>query len=521
MFALSLSIFGCGGGGGGGSFTADSETNEQQTNRMVTGVAATGGPVSGVILLKDSSTPPVQLTATTNSDGSFSFNTVGMKLPFMLKTTVAAVNLYSIAAETGINNLTPLTTIAVAQASGGADLDALYNKHVQSEITAAALRMPEAVNAVQKYLAPLMEKFGVTSNILTSQFNANHTGVDALLDAISVVISGGKVSITNNQNGALFFSAPSSNLSAGNIVTANIPSPLSTPAPLSGTALYASQCAGCHGPLATSGKKDVTVVRLQNAISGGVGGMNVLARLTNAELQAIVTALSSSGGQTGPVPTPTPDGAALYASNCAGCHGALANSTKQGITNARLQSAIANKIGGMGSLSSLTVTEVQAIVTALTPATPTPIPTPVVDGKALYAANCAACHGALAASGKAGATASRIQGAIGGNAGGMGSLSILTPVQVSAIATALAGVTPSPTPTPACGSCHAIPPATGRHSTHGSKGVSCSSCHGSGYSATTVNAATHSNGIKDLTASIGWNAASSSCTNSCHGKHTW
>lgn len=62
---------------------------------------------------------------------------------------------------------------------------------------------------------------------------------------------------------------------------------------------------------------------------------------------------------------------------------------------------------------------------------------PVLDGAALYAANCAGCHGALASTGLRGRTAAQIQAAINGNVGGMGFLSILTSAQVQAIATAL------------------------------------------------------------------------------------
>ncbi|MDA8427737.1 MAG: DUF5666 domain-containing protein [Geobacteraceae bacterium] len=62
---------------------------------------------------------------------------------------------------------------------------------------------------------------------------------------------------------------------------------------------------------------------------------------------------------------------------------------------------------------------------------------PALDGAALYAANCAGCHNALANSSKRGRTATQIQTAINANTGGMGFLSFLTPAQVQAIATAL------------------------------------------------------------------------------------
>src|SRR6185369_7118014 len=63
------------------------------------------------------------------------------------------------------------------------------------------------------------------------------------------------------------------------------------------------------------------------------------------------------------------DGAALYAANCASCHGALANSGKKGATVNRIQTAISNNTGGMGTLSSLNADQVQAVADALAPPT--------------------------------------------------------------------------------------------------------------------------------------------------------
>jgi mono/diheme cytochrome c family protein len=64
--------------------------------------------------------------------------------------------------------------------------------------------------------------------------------------------------------------------------------------------------------------------------------------------------------------------------------------------------------------------------------------TSAVDGYALYAANCASCHNAIATSTRHSASASAIQSAISGNAGGMGNLTTLTASQVQAIAAVLA-----------------------------------------------------------------------------------
>jgi mono/diheme cytochrome c family protein len=138
---------------------------------------------------------------------------------------------------------------------------------------------------------------------------------------------------------------------------------------------------------------------------------------------------------------------------------------------------------------------------------------PVLDGLALYNQYCASCHGTS----KLGKTASATQGAINANIGGMGFLGTLTPAQVAAIATTTA---PAPAPPPACGSCHAIPPSTGRHSFHRSF-TTCATCHGTGYSNTAVNTAIHANGTKNVGGTSGWNATSRTCANSCHGTENW
>jgi predicted phage tail protein len=76
-------------------------------------------------------------------------------------------------------------------------------------------------------------------------------------------------------------------------------------------------------------------------------------------------------------------------------------------------------------------------------------------------------------------------------------------------------------PATTCGGCHAIPPAIGKHSFHNSLGYDCSRCHGTGYSKTAVTATTHMNGVTNLASTIGWNATSRSCSNSCHGTKSW
>jgi mono/diheme cytochrome c family protein len=72
-----------------------------------------------------------------------------------------------------------------------------------------------------------------------------------------------------------------------------------------------------------------------------------------------------------PAPAPGIDGAALYTSRCAGCHGPISPIFKNSAKTAQnIQNAINSNRGGMGSLNTLTSAEVQAIAAAITAANP-------------------------------------------------------------------------------------------------------------------------------------------------------
>jgi len=76
-------------------------------------------------------------------------------------------------------------------------------------------------------------------------------------------------------------------------------------------------------------------------------------------------------------------------------------------------------------------------------------------------------------------------------------------------------------PATTCGTCHAIPPNTGKHTFHvNSRGYDCSTCHGSGYTKTAVTATTHMNGTVNVSLSV-WNASTSTCAAYCHGAKPW
>lgn len=458
IFALTT---GC-SGGGGSSTGAGAQAAAAKT---VTGVAATGAPIAGgTVWIKDSSASPVERQQQTASDGSFSFIAADLKPPFMLKaaSTAATQNLYSVATDYGMTNITPLTTIVVAQASQRDDLDALYTNLNPAEIAAVSAQMTFADTTVQNTFAPLMSAFNVQGSLVFGRFEANGKGLDALLDAVAITVAPGSISVTQKNSGTLLLETSATRISRTAISMSGVTPPVQPPPPNTGSELYETKCAGCHGAAGTSNLQGrMTIALTQSAITSNRGSMGMLSGLSTADVQAIYDYLS---GIVPPAPVPPPDPNPL----------------------------------------------------------PTPTPTPTSDGTTLYSTYCAGCHGALAASSLAGTTASRIQNAISNNRGGMGYLSSLSGAQLEALAAVLSSVTETPAATQACGSCHAIPPPSGKHSKHTSERIGCVTCHGSGYSTTTFNAATHDNGTINIdTTTTKWNSVLKSCANACHSKETW
>jgi hypothetical protein len=98
-------IAGCGSGGGTSTSTSAS---------TVSGVAATGAPMSGTVYLKDSGNSPEMSTPINPQTGAFAFNVSGKTAPFMLR----AGTLYSMSGGSGTANINPLSNLMVADMAG-------------------------------------------------------------------------------------------------------------------------------------------------------------------------------------------------------------------------------------------------------------------------------------------------------------------------------------------------------------------------------------------------------------------
>lgn len=212
---------GCGGGGESGGGAAN----------MVTGVAAAGSPLVGTVSLKDSSAPAkVSSPVTIGADGTFAINVDGMKPPFILKAqgAVGSTNytLYSFAPGTGIANINSFAHIAVSMASGGLDPATIYAASSAGTMQTISSKLPVAITDIQNKLQVLLALYDVAKiDLVASNFIANHTGLDEVLDMVSVDLSAGVITIRNKATNAVIFATQASNFAGGTLNVGNIPTP--------------------------------------------------------------------------------------------------------------------------------------------------------------------------------------------------------------------------------------------------------------------------------------------------------
>jgi mono/diheme cytochrome c family protein len=346
----------------------------------------------------------------TRPDGAFSVDAAGLVPPYTLKVqwyqSSGPKQLYAVSGGGADLDVNPFTDLAFSAAAGGRSAEQVFRSSDSDDRRRISDGAARLLARLQVVLAPLLERYGITD------LGADRAAVRLLLEDIRIRRSDGVVTVTNRATGGVIFRGPLSDLASGTFTAANMPEgPGTTPPPAGdGAALYEGSCAGCHGPLATSQVRGESANSIAEAIADNEGGMGTpaLRALTSTQLSAIASALSGSGGGggggtpgtctsftysawgactagtqtrtvlasmpagcTGGAPAlsqacgttpPPPDGAALYAQHCAGCHG----NSKKGSSAANTQRAITNNTGGMGTaaLRALTTAELQAIAAA-------------------------------------------------------------------------------------------------------------------------------------------------------------
>jgi hypothetical protein len=189
VLVVSLSS-GCGGG---------ASTTLVNTTTSITGTAATGAAiVGGIVTLK--CTSGMTSSPTTGADGAFTVDLGSATLPCLAKVSYQDVNgtaqeLHSLATNTGTLNVTPLTEMVLAAASGGSP-SALFT--TPADLSAIAAKLPAALATVKARLDNLgVDTTNLPKNPISDKFtpamgNVGGDAADQVLDDLKkkLAISG-------------------------------------------------------------------------------------------------------------------------------------------------------------------------------------------------------------------------------------------------------------------------------------------------------------------------------------------
>jgi hypothetical protein len=201
----------CAGGGSssGGTGNAPSPTAAAAPTpgtSLLTGTAATGAPLAVASVTVKDATGLVR-SATTDASGAFSIDLTGLTAPLLIKVVGnvggVPVKLFSVAPTlpaAGTNlvaNATPLTHLMFA-AMAGKKPESFFDNPDKAKIDRATL---DGIKLqIQTAIRPLLDAAGVDAtkfDMVSTQFNADKTGIDKLLEMIDVQV------VTDSATGAL------------------------------------------------------------------------------------------------------------------------------------------------------------------------------------------------------------------------------------------------------------------------------------------------------------------------------
>jgi hypothetical protein len=216
LAVVVFTLNGCGGGGGGSSAPT------------VSGVAASGAPMTGTVFLKDSANNPEMSTTISAQTGAFSFDVSGKTAPYMLRTGT----LYSMSSGPGTANINPMTHLMVADAAGFADMstmNAFYTNPNATQMGTISGKMGTALLHMQQTMAPMLNAYGVANvNPVTGTITIGQ-GMDRMFDDVKMTINASGTVSMGYVNGTIVYTGPMASMSAGTMMSGNIVQPPATP----------------------------------------------------------------------------------------------------------------------------------------------------------------------------------------------------------------------------------------------------------------------------------------------------
>jgi hypothetical protein len=203
LSVVTLALLGaCGGGGGGGggggfgfmppaSTSTSSGGGDQPAATTLSGTVATGAAFAGAALTVFDQTGAKVCEVTTTAEGTYSCSLpAGTKAPLVIQAVRDDLTLYSTTASTatGTTNVTPLTTIIVAQLSPNGDPSQLVAAIQADAGAVTAGSIGDQVAKLVAALQPLLTALNLSIDPMSGEFTANGTGQDRVLDAINVSV---------------------------------------------------------------------------------------------------------------------------------------------------------------------------------------------------------------------------------------------------------------------------------------------------------------------------------------------
>lgn len=190
LLSFGLLMQGCGGG-----------SSDPIAALSVSGTAATGAPIAGAhVTIKDRL--DVSRESTTDHNGKYTADVRGMVPPYLLKVDLpSGDSLYSVG-ETGVVNLHPYSDLIVEawyKAQGKTAAEAFNNPAGAPPPT--ALEVKVVASMVKEIVQKWMVDNGINSDefdLISTPFEANHSGFDKILDLSHIDEATGTISIKND-----------------------------------------------------------------------------------------------------------------------------------------------------------------------------------------------------------------------------------------------------------------------------------------------------------------------------------
>lgn len=168
-------------------------SSDNNASNVLSGVAATGAPLSGATIEVYDSTGAKVATTISDSSGNYRTDTFAAVGPYVLKAISGNTVLQSvqIAADNSPVNITPLSNLVSTLLSPTGNAENLVNELSKNKAIIQASALVEKKVFVKSLIEPVAKAISLPSgfDVINTSMVANGTGIDQVLDNVSIAIS--------------------------------------------------------------------------------------------------------------------------------------------------------------------------------------------------------------------------------------------------------------------------------------------------------------------------------------------